>query len=161
MNIHIIGGSLSFWGNLFLIIFFFWVVILMWNYLTKKSHLVAKKKFHLYPAHFPDKLPNFLGFACGDIVPLVWSSSNKWHLKSLFGAERASFWKSGFVGTYACALRRWPCSRFYTGINTVHAILIDRRWISTVKYSIMVKLEEIGGFSWNLNIIIIIIICII
>ena len=57
------------------------------------------------------------------VVDLHWINE---HFKSLFGAGRAIFRKYGFVGTYACVLIRSPCSRFYTGINTVHVVLIDR-----------------------------------
>ena len=53
-------------------------------------------------------------------------SSNKWHVKSLFGAGRARFRKYCFVGTFPCALRRSPYSRFYMRINTVLVVFIDR-----------------------------------
>ena len=46
-------------------------------------------------------------------------------LNRFFGAGRARFRKFGFLGTYAYTLRRSPCSRFYTVINTVHIILIE------------------------------------
>ena len=53
-------------------------------------------------------------------------SSNKLQVELLFGARRARFRKYGFVGTYPCELRRFPCSQFYTGINTVHVIFIEK-----------------------------------
>ena len=70
-----IGGSWSFRENIIFVIFFFWVIILMQNHLTKKSYLGTKKKFHSYPAHLPNKLPNFLDFSSySQIITTKWPS---------------------------------------------------------------------------------------
>ena len=47
----------------------------MRNHLTKKSHPVAKKKHHSYPAHFPNKQPYFLDFArYSQMITTKWPS---------------------------------------------------------------------------------------